>query len=138
MGQWSILELNPSDKVFSPSAWDSWANNKQSENQCCKYFLFPRFSWKEFVLDPENFPIWTFLCDFMTVCGIFLYLVPTITAIEESVTIAPTRLRKWEKYVSKIKLKMDLWHLWLPKKLAAIHPQYLREKTLLNPTYSLE
>ena len=38
-------------------------------------------------MNPETLLSWTFLCDFLTVCRIFLYLVPTITAIEESVTI---------------------------------------------------
>ena len=56
-------------------------------------------------MNPETLLSWTFLCDFLTVCRIFLYLVPTITAIEESVTIQPTSHRKWEKYVCADKVE---------------------------------
>ena len=54
-----LLLLQPSDKVFSQSAWDSWVNNKQSENWSCICILRVFLSWKlkrqEFVLNPESF-----------------------------------------------------------------------------------
>ena len=45
-------------------------------------------------------------------------MVPTITAIEESVTIAPTRHRKWKKVCFQDKVENGF-----VAPIASIHPQ---------------